>query len=66
MKYINKAQKEGTEKLIAMGIKTIDDLDAYRAKIDPYNSRYNVLKSIVGDNAAMWIINDLAIMTCTN
>lgn len=62
--YTTRNHKEGVEKLLAMDIRTTRDLDEYKAKHDPHNSRYNVLKAIVGDDATMWILNDLALNQC--
>jgi len=57
--------KESIKKLKRLNIKTIDDLDIYRAKHDRNNSRYGVLSDLVGKDAAMWLLNDLAIKQCT-
>ena len=52
------------KQLARKGIKTISDLDAYRANNDPFNSRNGVLKSIVGNEGAIWVMNELAINQC--
>ena len=64
-KYMTKDHKDGVDKLKMFGIKNTSDLDKYRQETDPYNSRYNVLASLVGKDAAMWILNDLALTQCT-
>lgn len=59
------------DKLEAAGIRTLGDLDAWikvhpqRDKHGPFlMSRYNALRLIVGENAAIMMLNELAIQTC--
>lgn len=57
------------EKLLKHNIKTMADLDAW-IKNHPteqkhYMSRFNALKILVGENAAIWMLNELAIRQCT-
>lgn len=68
-------KKQGIEKLKKLNIKTTNDLDNWRNKNGRYYdnrmksyciiSRYEALVNLVGDNAAMWIMNDLAINQCS-
>ena len=46
--------------LKAKGIKTIADLDHHKGN----NSRYSALKALIGEDAADWMLNDLAIDQC--
>jgi len=49
------------------GIKTTADIDALRndERSEHYcKSRFSILKSFVGFDAAMWILNDMAIIEC--
>jgi hypothetical protein len=58
-KYITRKHQQAVKKLKSLGIKTVADLDDKR---DPYNSsRYSYLTSLVGEDAAMWLMNDLAL-----
>jgi hypothetical protein len=61
-------KKQGITKLKKLGIKTTVDLDNWKANKCKGQrfimSRYDALKELIGDNAAMWILNDLAINQC--
>jgi hypothetical protein len=55
-------------KLKKAGVKTMADLDRWVMNNPLPNgdltSRYDALKRIVGENAAMWMMNELAIRQC--
>ena len=57
------------DKLINHNIKTIADLDNWIKKHptqeNHHMSRFSALKILVGENAAMWMLNELAIKQCT-
>lgn len=57
------------EKLLKNNIKTMADLDNWIKKHPTaekhYMSRFNALKILVGENAAIWMLNELAIQQCT-
>lgn len=61
MAYMTEQHRKGVSRLQSIGIRTAADLDTYRSRHDPHNSRFGVLKSLVGFDAAMWILNDLAL-----
>lgn len=67
----NKGEIEMTvrEKLLKNNIKTISDLDNWIKKHPTaekhYMSRFGALKILVGENAAIWMLNELAIKQCT-
>lgn len=48
------------EQLKAVGIVTLADLDRWRGN----RSRYSALVYLVGEQAAFWILNELAIRQC--
>ena len=62
MRFANNAQKNALKKLEKLGIRTMADLDERR---DPTKeSRSNALARLVGEDGAMWILNDLAAVQC--
>lgn len=56
--YMTGDHKRGVETLKRLGIRTLADIDKKRG----YDSRYGYVKTLVGDNAAMWIFNDLSLL----
>jgi hypothetical protein len=60
MTYMTKAHKTGSKKLASIGIKTMGDVDSRKG----CESRFSYLKSLVGFDAAMWILNDLSNKSC--
>ena len=66
------ALAHGRDRLTALGIATTDDLDRW-IKAHPYkdkwgraalHSRFGAIKALAGEDAAVWVLNDLAIRQC--
>jgi hypothetical protein len=60
MKAMNQTHAIAIKKLQRIGIKTVKDLDDKKGN----DSRFDYLKSLVGFDGAMWVLNDLAIVQC--
>ena len=65
--YANKAHKDGVAKLKRLGLQSTQDLDKWIAD-HPIRvgsrkvgySRFGALKKLVGEEAATWILHDMA------
>ena len=60
MKAMTSEHARAMQKLAAMGITTIAEVDRRKGN----ESRFGFLRDLVGFDGAMWVINDLAINTC--
>jgi len=60
MKAMTSEHAAGRRKLARMGVKTTADID----RLKGCDSRYGWLKKTVGEDAADWILNDLASAQC--
>lgn len=61
-------RKQAIEILKARGIQTTADLDKEclrQATADRIPSRFGALKALVGFDAAMWLLHDLAVNQCS-
>ena len=57
---MTKEHSRGIAKLKSLGIKTIKDVDDRKGNV----SRFGYIASLIGFDAAVWLMNDLAIEQC--
>ena len=63
-RLIQAALAFGRDRLKSVGIKTTADLDGYMERKGLNCSRYRALVKICGDDAALWIMHELAAREC--